>query len=102
MRHPKFQWDGFDTTSAKVHLALHLQYPANETIHRKILEFTHAFTQRRGDVLLYSRNWSDEAKRAEVVRLFKLALRRAVRAADTLDERGDLSIWIEVEEQPAA
>lgn len=96
-RHPKFDWTGFDRNLASVNLSLHAQYVANETIHRLIVEEIKRVVTSTPDVALFCKNWQDESVRATTAQFVKRMLRRNVRAADKLDEQGDLSLWIEIE-----
>lgn len=99
-RHPKFDWDGLDANALPLKLSLHAQYVANETVHRLIVTQIQRIMTATPDVALFCKNWQDESVRATTASFVKRMLRRNVRAADKLDEQGDLSLWIEIE--PAA
>lgn len=108
MRHPMFTWGGNGpgatvsllNLDGPVKLQLHAQYTANDTVHLAIVKFLLQEMSTRPDVCVMARDWDDEAKRLDVALFFKRRLRRAVRAADKLDDAGDLAVWVEIEKPP--
>lgn len=97
MRHPKFDWEGFDQSGTALNLSLHAIYPANATAHRLIVEHLKRTVENVPDIALFTKKWRDEGVRATTASFIRRQLCIALRAANRLHERGDLQVWIEIE-----